>query len=143
MRRRPGTCEYHAHDSSDSDEPHESYQPCAADEPYDLNDSHDPNQSFDPNDSLDPNDSHDPNQSYHPNQSYDPDESCEPNESHQSGGSGHCTVTKSSFHPKLRPAGELQQAQFSRPPNRRAAVLDAELAVHGALVGLHGVERDI
>jgi hypothetical protein len=37
----------------------------------------------------------------------------------------------------------LQQAEFSRPADRRAAVLNAELAVHGALVGLHGIERDV
>jgi hypothetical protein len=37
-------------------------------------------------------------------------------------------------------AGELQQTEFSRPADRRAAVLNAELAVHGALVGLHGVQ---
>ncbi len=36
-------------------------------------------------------------------------------------------------------AGELQQAEFSRPTDGRAAVLNAELAVHGALVGLHGI----
>lgn len=41
------------------------------------------------------------------------------------------------------PAGDLQQAEFSRPADRRAAVLNAELAVHGALVGLHGIERDV
>jgi hypothetical protein len=41
------------------------------------------------------------------------------------------------------PAGELQQAEFSRPADRRAAVLNAELAVHGALVGFHGIERDV
>lgn len=40
-------------------------------------------------------------------------------------------------------AGELQQAEFSRSADRRAAVLNAELAVHGTLVGLHGVERDV
>ncbi len=39
--------------------------------------------------------------------------------------------------------GELQQAEFSRPPDRRAAVLNAQLAVHGALVGLHGIRRDV
>jgi hypothetical protein len=39
--------------------------------------------------------------------------------------------------------GGLQQAEFSCPADRRAAVLNAELAVHGALVGLHGIERDI
>jgi len=43
----------------------------------------------------------------------------------------------------LAQVGELQQAEFSRPANRRAAVLNAELAVHGALVGLHGIERDV
>ena len=40
-------------------------------------------------------------------------------------------------------ADELQQAEFSRPADRRAAVLNAELAVQGALVGLHGIERDV
>jgi hypothetical protein len=40
-------------------------------------------------------------------------------------------------------ACELQQAEFSRPANRRAAVLNAELAVNSALVGLHGIERDV
>ena len=40
-------------------------------------------------------------------------------------------------------AGELQQAEFLCPADRRAAVLNAELAVHGALVGLHGIQRDI
>jgi hypothetical protein len=39
--------------------------------------------------------------------------------------------------------GALQQAEFSRPADRRAAVFNAELAVHGALVGLHGIERDV
>jgi hypothetical protein len=41
------------------------------------------------------------------------------------------------------PEGELQQAEFSRSADRRAAMLNAELAVDGALVGLHGIERDI
>jgi hypothetical protein len=41
------------------------------------------------------------------------------------------------------PEGELQQAEFSRPADRRAAVLNAELAVNGALVGLHGIERNV
>lgn len=40
-------------------------------------------------------------------------------------------------------ARELQKAEFSRPAHRRAAVLNAELAVHGALVGLHSIERDV
>jgi hypothetical protein len=40
-------------------------------------------------------------------------------------------------------AGELQQAEFPRPADRCAAVLNAELAVHGTLVGLHGIERDV
>jgi hypothetical protein len=38
---------------------------------------------------------------------------------------------------------ELQQAEFSCPADRSAAVLNAEFAVHGALVGLHGIERDV
>lgn len=45
------------------------------------------------------------------------------------------------------PAGprrtKLQQAEFSRPADRRAALLNAELAIHGALMGLHGIERDV
>lgn len=41
------------------------------------------------------------------------------------------------------PADLLQEAEFSSPADRRAAVLDAELAVHGALVCLHGIERNV
>src|SRR5580693_1821922 len=37
----------------------------------------------------------------------------------------------------------LEQAELERPPHRRTPVVHAELAVHGALVGLHGIERDI
>jgi hypothetical protein len=40
-------------------------------------------------------------------------------------------------------AGGLHQTEFSRPADRRTPVANAELAVHGALVGLHGIERDI
>ena len=40
-------------------------------------------------------------------------------------------------------AGGLQEAEFSRPADCRAAALNAELAVHGALVGLDGIERDV
>ena len=41
------------------------------------------------------------------------------------------------------PIDELQQTEFSCPADRPAAVLNAELAVHGTLVGLHGIERDV
>lgn len=37
-------------------------------------------------------------------------------------------------------ATELQQAEFSCPADRRAAVCNAELAVDSALVGFHGIE---
>ena len=39
--------------------------------------------------------------------------------------------------------GGLEQAEFAGAGDRGVAVLDAELAVQGALVGFDGVERDV
>jgi hypothetical protein len=36
--------------------------------------------------------------------------------------------------------GESEQAEFAGSGDRRVAILDAHLAVQGALVGLHGVQ---
>lgn len=42
--------------------------------------------------------------------------------------------------PLVVQAAELQQAEFSCPADRRAAVCNAELAVDGTLVGFHSIE---
>ena len=51
--------------------------------------------------------------------------------------------TNESGRVRRYPGNGLQQGEFLRPADRRTPVLHAELAVHGALVGLHSIERDI
>lgn len=70
MRRRPGPCEYHAHDSHDADEPDESHKPDEPDEAYELDHPPELNEHYEPR---------------------DPDEFCDPDDN---GGTGQHTVTR-------------------------------------------------
>lgn len=116
---RPGDSHaHHAYDSDNPDEPDRNYKPHEPDAAHDFRE---PDEFREPNDELC--DSHDL-------------KSCDLNDSHQPGDLGRCRLTT----PK---ASGSQKAEFSRPANCRAAVLNAQLAVHGALVGLHGIERNI